>query len=265
MALSLSTHGGRVSSFELVLRSALVYTFPMITEIRSAIREVADTQKAALLGRFFKTGPGEYAEGDRFIGGTVPQLRKIVRVYRTCPLKEIEMLIESPIHEERFVALQLLVDQFDRADAPLRKKIFSFYIRHVRSVNNWDLVDGSAPHIVGSYLLDQDRSVLFTYARSTDLWKRRIAIIATFTFIRAGDLRDTLAIATILLHDEHDLIHKAVGWMLREAEKKDPRAIREFLNVHAAVMPRTMLRYAIERFPEAERQRYLRAKSKSCA
>lgn len=260
----LSIQHGRESFFNLVLTPLLVYTFAMLTEIRTEIRKAADTQKAALLGRFFKTGPGEYAEGDRFIGGTVPQLRRIVRMYRTCPLREIEVLIKSRVHEERFIALQLLVDQFGRGDSAQRKKIFACYIRNIRSVNNWDLVDGSAPHIIGAFLLESDRALLYEYAQSNDLWKRRIAIIATFTFIRAGDLRDTLAIATILLHDEHDLIHKAVGWMLREAEKKDPRAIRTFLDAHAATMPRTMLRYAIERFPERERLRYLHAKSIQC-
>ncbi len=241
------------------LASALkyAYTFSMITDIQTAIREVADTQKSALLGRFFKTGPGEYAEGDQFIGGTVPQLRAIVRTYRDCPLSEVDTLLASPIHEERFVALQLLVGQFARGDARVQKKIFDLYIRRIPFVNNWDLVDGSTPHIIGAYLLDKDRALLYTFARSRDLWRRRMAILSTFAFIRAGDLRDTLAIAEILLHDRHDLIHKAVGWMLREAEKRDPQAVRTFLIAHGAAMPRTMLRYAIERFPEEERQRYL--------
>jgi 3-methyladenine DNA glycosylase AlkD len=228
------------------------------SDIRRRLRAHADRSRVPVLERFFKTGPGEYAEGDRFIGVKVPGLREVCRACRGARLETIEPLLRSRIHEERLLALLLLVDAFKAADPAGRRRIYDFYLSHTAFINNWDLVDCSAPHIVGGWLAARDRAPLRRLARSRLLWDRRIAILATHHFIRRGEVNDTLAIATLLLGDAEDLIHKAAGWMLREAEKRDPQAVRAFLDAHGAVMPRTMLRYAIERFPEPERQRYLR-------
>ncbi len=225
--------------------------------VRRRLRELADPARVAPLQRFFKTGPGEYAEGDRFIGVTLPGLRRVCRECRGAGLDVTGPLLASPIHEERLIALLLLVDAFKRGDTAQRRRIYGVYLSNTPSINNWDLVDCTAPHIVGGWLLGRDRAPLRRLARSPLLWDRRIAILATLAFIKEGDVADTFEIAERLLADREDLIHKATGWMLREAEKKDPAAARAFLDAHAAAMPRTMLRYAIERFPEPERQRYL--------
>lgn len=217
----------------------------------------ADPEKAKHLQRFFKTGPGEYAEGDLFLGISVPVLRKIAKKNISFSLQQIRPLIKSSFHEERALALYILVLQFERAEPKAQKRIFDFYIKHRRFINNWDLVDVTAPQIVGSSLFEAKRDLLYKFSRSKGLWERRIAIISTFFFIRKGDFADTLRIARTLLNDPHDLIHKAVGWMLREMGKRDEALLEKFLKEHSAHMPRTMLRYAIERFPEKKRKRYL--------
>jgi len=229
----------------------------MSRALRARLRAAAEPDRVAVLQGFFKTGPGDYAEGDVFIGVRVPALRAICRECAGAPLTDIRSLLRSRIHEERLLALLLLVDAFEHADDAERRRVYRFYLDHTKFINNWDLVDASAPSIVGGYLQDRSRTPLRRLARSSNLWERRIAIVATQDFIRRRELRDTFAIADILLHDEHDLIHKAVGWMLREAGKRDGAALRRFLRARHQRMPRTMLRYAIERFPPTERRRYL--------
>ena len=211
-----------------------------------------------MLQGFFRTGPGQYGEGDVFIGVRVPEVRAVCRECRDAPLAAVLALLESRIHEERLLALLLLVHAFERGDDTTRRRIFDAYLAHTAFINNWDLVDLSAYAIVGGYLASRSRAPLARLARSHSLWERRIAIVSTFHFIRRGDLAETLRIADLLLNDPHDLIHKAVGWMLREAGKRDGAALRTFLDARHQRMPRTMLRYAIERFDEPERQRYLK-------
>jgi 3-methyladenine DNA glycosylase AlkD len=226
-------------------------------EIRKNIRKCADKEKAKLLQGFFKTGPGQYGEGDVFLGITVPVLRNLAKECRETSVADMMRLLQSSFHEERLFALFLLVAAYGRGDAAERKRIYALYIKNTRFINNWDLVDLSAPNIVGQHLLDKDRKPLYRFATSRDLWKKRIAILATSAFIRKNDFTDTLKISQLLLRDEHDLIHKAVGWMLREVGKRDLQAEERFLKQHYRIMPRTMLRYAIERFPERKRKKYL--------
>lgn len=226
-------------------------------QIQNKLRKLADKKKAKILQGFFKTGPGHYGEGDVFLGVTVPVLRKVAKECGATPLPDAVQLLRSAIHEERLFALMLLVHAYTNAHDSLKKKIYNLYLKNTRSINNWDLVDLSAPNIVGNYLMDKGREPLYALARSRGLWKKRIAILATFHFIKQNDFTDTLQISEILLNDDHDLIHKAVGWMLREVGKRDLKAEEKFLRQHYKKMPRTMLRYAIERFPEAKRQRYL--------
>lgn len=228
----------------------------MLDALKRRLRELANRERAAHSLRFFKTRPGQYGEGDRFLGLTVPEMRRVVREFRELPLAAADALLASPWHEERLVALLILVEQYRRTPAA-RSAIYRLYLGRTGRINNWDLVDASAAHVVGTHLETRSRKPLYRLARSTSLWERRIAIIATQHFIRRDDFADTLAIARLLLHDEHDLIHKATGWMLREVGKRDERALRGFLDEHAAKMPRTMLRYAIERFRPALRRRYL--------
>ncbi len=229
-----------------------------MADVKKRLGALGDAERAKHSKRFFKTGPGEYGEGDRFLGLTVPDLRRLARSCTDLALQDLRALLRSPVHEERLLALLVLVARFRKGGPPQQKRIYDFYMRHRRGVNNWDLVDGSAPHIVGAYLADKDRSILYQFARSRDLWERRIAILATYHFIRHDDFGDTLQIAEQLLADKEDLIQKAVGWMLREVGKRDGKAQKTFLKQHYRHMPRTMLRYAIERFPAAERQRYLK-------
>jgi len=228
------------------------------------VRALADPEDARFLQGFFKTGRGEYGEGDRFIGVRVPALRALARVLRGMPLSDTAELLRSPVHEERLLALIVLVEAYaradTRADARAQVAIFRLYLAHTRYINNWDLVDTSAPQIVGRHLEHRSRRILTRLARSSSLWERRIAIVSTFYFIRQDDHAEAIRIATMLLGDAHDLIHKATGWMLREAGKRDPGTLRAFLDRHAAVMPRTMLRYAIERLPTRIRLAYLRAR-----
>jgi 3-methyladenine DNA glycosylase AlkD len=225
--------------------------------MRAMLRRHAAPADVPILQRFFKTGPGEYGEGDRFIGVKVPVIRAVCRESRGATLKEVRTLLRSRIHEDRALALMLLVDAFTRGGEEQRRQIYEFYCAHTAFINNWDLVDASAAQIVGGWLRGRSKAPLTRLARSTSIWERRIAIIATFDGIRAGEFEETFRIADLLLDDDHDLIHKAVGWLLREVGKRDGAAERRFLASRYTRMPRTMLRYAIERFPEAERRSYL--------
>ena len=226
-------------------------------KISARMHRFSDPGKARFLQGFFKTGPGQYADGDVFLGVTVPQLRSLLREYKQLTPVDVLPLLKSPLHEERLFALLALVRCFEKGDRAARAEIYDIYLTKTRYINNWDLVDCSAPRIVGGFLLDQGRETLYGLARSTSLWERRIAIMATFTFIRNNQFEDTLQIARMLLDDREDLIQKAVGWMLREVGKRVLPAEEGFLKEHCRVMPRTMLRYAIEKFPKHERQRYL--------
>jgi 3-methyladenine DNA glycosylase AlkD len=228
-----------------------------VKQIQQRLRSFATKEKAAGLQRFFKTGPGQYGHGDRFIGVMVPQVRQVVKEFADAPLSEALKLLRSPIHEERLLALLLLVRQFEQGDDEARKRIYTRYLNSTKYINNWDLVDLSAPKIVGPFLESRSRKPLYRLVRSRSLWERRIAILATFHFIRQSDFTDALALAESLLDDDHDLMHKAVGWMLREVGKKDTTVLEGFLKKHHRRMPRTALRYAIERFPETKRKRYL--------
>lgn len=225
-----------------------------LADLRREVRRQASPAKARVLRRFFKTGPGEYGEGDVFLGLMVPASRALARRYRDLPLAAVRRLLRSRIHEERLIALLLLVDRFRRGDPAEQARIYDLYLRHTAHVNNWDLVDLSAEHIVGPHLAPRPRDPLDRLAGSRSVWERRIAVLATFHFIRRGEFADTLRIARRLLGDEHDLIHKAVGWMLREVGKRDRGVAARFLGRHARRMPRTMLRYAIERLPARERR-----------
>lgn len=224
-----------------------------MTGVQRALRKVATPKKAASSRWFFKTGKGEYGERDTFLGVTVPEQRAIAKKFRNIPTSQVFQLLESAFHEERLTALFILVDQFGRADDAGRADIFHSYLKHAKYVNNWDLVDSSAPHIVGTYLLHRPRTVLAKLVRSNNIWKRRIGILATQTFIRNGETTTTFVLAEVLLGDTHDLIHKAVGWMLREAGEKDEKALLSFIAKHRKRMPRTMLRYAIEKLSKTRR------------
>lgn len=230
----------------------------VIDKAISDLKRVADPKKAKLLACFFKTGKGQYGEGDVFIGVMVPAQRTIAKkYYRDITLAEIKKLLESPIHEHRLTALIMLTMKTRRSDPKTKRELFDFYLKNTKYINNWDLVDVTCVRVVGEYLLENDRSVLYRLAKSKNLWEKRIAIISTFAFIDHGQLEDSLAIAEILLHDEHDLIHKAVGWTLREVGKVDLKKEEEFLRKHYRTMPRTALRYAIEKFPGKLRDFYL--------
>lgn len=227
-------------------------------DIEQRVRSLGNPKMAAQAQRFFKTGPGEYGEGDVFVGVRVPTLRKLAGECRALPLAETEKLLHSEIHEARLVALVIWVLQAARADARTRAAIYKLYLANSDHVNNWDLVDVSAPHLVGAHLADRSRQPLYRLAKSQSLWQRRIGIVATHHMIRQRDYADTLAIAEILLADREDLIHKATGWMLREVGKRDLVLLDAFLAQHHRAMPRTMLRYAIERHSPAKRREYLK-------
>ncbi len=230
----------------------------MIQKIKRDLRALADPKKAAFFPRFFKTGKGEYGEGDRFLGVTVPKIRVIAKKYTTASFADIQKLLCDPFHEARLLGLVILTEQFRKADTTEQNKIVSFYKKNLAGVNNWDLVDLSAPQILGVHCVrTENDAMLRRCAQSKDLWKKRIGIVATLAFIRENKLNQTFEIATILLHHEHDLIHKAVGWMLREAGKRDPARLKRFLKKHHRTMPRTMLRYAIEKFDASTRLKYL--------
>lgn len=227
----------------------------MLNNLIKELESLADSKQAELLQRFFKTGKGQYGEGDVFLGIKVPIQRGVAKRYENLSLKEIQELLNSKIHEHRMVGLFILLDKYKSED---KRKIFEFYLKNSKRINNWDLVDLSAPNIPGNFLLDKDKTILYKLAKSNNLWEKRIAIISTFAFIRNNEFRHTFRISEILLNDEHDLIHKAVGWALREVGKKDVVKLENFLKKHYKKMPRTMLRYSIERFEEGKRKRYLR-------
>lgn len=233
-------------------------------KLRSELKSQADPERAQNLKRFFKTGVGEYGHGDVFIGLTVPQIRKTVSRYLGLPLNQVLNLLKSKIHEERFAALVILVAQYTKGDVELKSKIFRQYLKHAKWINNWDLVDTSTPQTVGDWCFSNKQpQILYRLAKSRDLWERRIGVLGTFTFIRNHDFQPVLRVAEMLLKDSHDLIHKAVGWMLREAYKRENDPVIDFLDAHADHMPRTMLRYAIERMPEPQRKAYLSHRQKS--
>ena len=228
-------------------------------QIMKRLRDLGDSEIAAHSQRFFKTGRGEYGEGDRFLGIRVPTIRKCVQEYRAISLEDTRELLKSPFHEARLLALLILVAKYSSANVSSEKKtIYRFYLSYTKFINNWDLVDCSAEHIVGAHLFCRDRKPIYRLARSRILWERRIGVMSTFHFIKREDFTDTLAIAEVLVHDQEDLIHKAVGWMLREVGKRNRNAEERFLAKHYKGMPRTMLRYAIEKLPETERLAYLR-------
>jgi len=229
-------------------------------EIEARLKKLGNKARAISSGRYFKTGPGQYGEGDIFLGLSAPQLRGLAKEYRDTTASDALRLLGSPFHEARVLALLILTHIYNKGDGAAKKEIYESYLANTRFINNWDLVDVSAPHIVGDYLTDKSRRPLYRLAKSASLWERRISIIATARFIKDWDFRDTFELSKILIRDDHDLIHKAVGWMLREVGKRDRASEEEFLIEHYQQMPRTMLRYAIERFPEPRRQMYLKGK-----
>jgi 3-methyladenine DNA glycosylase AlkD len=230
----------------------------MINQLKAELRKLGNPQKAKDSAWFFKTGKGQYGEGDVFLGIKVPEQRKIAKKYQALPLPHIQTLLSSKFHEYRLTALFILVLQYKKADAKGKKQIVDLYLKNTKQVNNWDLVDSSAHYILGHYLLDKDRKILYRLAKSKNLWEKRISIISTAAFINNNEFADTLKIAELLLNDDHDLIHKAVGWMLREVGNRNKAVEEKFLKKYYQKMPRTMLRYAIEKFPEAKRQSYLK-------
>lgn len=227
------------------------------TALERALRNAADPKRAISVAKFFKTGKGEYGEGDLFIGIPVPTLRKIAGKHLSLNFTDLKQLLASPIHEHRSVALEILVAQYERAGEAQRERIVAFYLRHTHRMNNWDLVDAAAPYILGRHLRSRSRKILHEFAASPNLWKRRIAIVATLALVRSGDIGETFRIAEKLLDDKHDLIHKAVGWALRESGKVSTGQLVAFLQQHYERLPRTTLRYAIERFPSAQRKKFL--------
>ena len=229
----------------------------MLNSLLSDLKNLASKEKAVILSRFFKTGKGQYGEGDVFLGIVVPNQRKVAEKYRNLSLKGVQKLLSSKIHEHRLTALFILIDRYKKGDKKTKRKIFDFYLKNTKNINNWDLIDLSAPNIVGDYLIKKEKKLLYRLARSKSLWERRIAILATYVFIKNYQYKDTLKIAKILLKDSHDLIHKAVGWMLREVGKRNLKAEESFLKKHYKGMPRTMLRYAIEKFDEKKKRFYM--------
>ena len=226
-------------------------------QVKAELENLSDPEHAMKLQGFFKTGKGEYGEGDIFLGVRVPDQRRIAKKYRNIPLPDVLELLRSEIHEHRLTTLFILTEQFNKGDEEARRRIVDLYLSNTAYVNNWDLVDSSAHKILGAWLVDKPKGVLYDLARSESLWERRISIISTFAFIKRGDLVDALALAGALVDDGHDLIHKASGWVLREVGKKDQSVLEEFLLEHFETMPRTMLRYAIERLPEERRRFYM--------
>lgn len=231
--------------------------------LKEELRKLANPERAKNSARYFKTGKGEYGEGDKFLGITVPEIRKLVKNYRELDFSDIDKLLHSQFHEERLLALLILVSQFEKGDQKTQEKIFAYYLANTKYINNWDLVDLTAPNIIGEYLRQQKDSgqtrmtdLLYKLAKSKNLWERRISIIAAFAFIRNNSFDEALKISEILLHDKHDLIHKAVGWMLREIGKRNQEVEKNFLDQYAKKMPRTMLRYSLEKFSAAEKKDY---------
>ncbi len=248
----------------------------MLTKLKQELQSLANPEQAEVLQRFFKTGEGEYGEGDIFLGIKVPVQRKIAKKYSGLNLYKLQELLDSKVHDHRSVALFILIDKYKKTDEENKGNIFNFYLENTRNINNWDLVDLSAPHIVGNFLLDKKKDILYELVQSENLWDKRIAIVSTYAFIKKEEFKETLAISELLLKDEHDLIHKAVGWMLREVGKAEENSstssaeassnernkpiLEGFLKEHYKKMPRTMLRYAIEKFDEVKRKKYLKGK-----
>ena len=229
-----------------------------LKQLKSELNKLPNKKQALILAGFFKAGPGEYGAGDVFLGIKVPVQRSVAKQYLDLSLPEIGKLLNSKIHEHRLIALLILLKRYGQAGESNKKKFVDFYLQNTKNINNWDLVDLSGHYILGDYLLDRPRQILYQLAKSKNLWERRIAIISTFAFIRKNEFSDTLKIAEILLRDEHDLIHKAVGWMLREVGKRDQAVLEKFLRRRRKIMPRVMLRYAIEKFGQQKRQAYLK-------
>ncbi len=231
----------------------------MLKEIKTDLQKLADSKKAEILSGFFKTGVGQYGEGDIFLGITVPDQRRVSKKYPNLNLDDIEKLLSSKIHEHRLTSLFLLIHRYQKSGNSEKKKIFNFYLKNTRNINNWDLVDLSAHQILGDYMIrnPEMRNILYKLADSENLWEKRVSIISTLAFIRKGKFEDTLKISEILLNDKHDLIQKAVGWMLREIGKRDQKTEERFLKKHYKTMPRTTLRYAIERFDASKRKFYM--------
>lgn len=233
----------------------------MFNKIRKDLNKLENPEKAEILARFFKTGKGEYGEGDIFLGLVSQKIKDIARkYYQKADFKDLQKLLDSKIHEYRMTALRTLVLKYEKGSKKEKKKIFNFYLKNTKNINNWDLIDLSAPNIVGDYLLNENKAVLYKLAKPKSIWEKRISILSTFRFIKENDFKDALRISKILLNDDHDLIHKAVGWMLREIGKRDQKIEEKFLKKYYKTMPRTMLRYAIERFEENKRQKYLKGK-----
>lgn len=230
----------------------------MLKDIKKEIKSHHNKERAEHSMSFFKTKKGQYGAGDIFYGLTVPQSRIIAKKYKDLELADVKNLLESKVHEERLIALLILISQFEKSSDPQKELLYKFLLQNIKNVNNWDLVDFAAPSLIGEHLLDKDKKILYTFAKSANLWEKRIAIVATLTFIRKGNLDDTLKISKILLGDKHDLIHKAVGWALRELGKKDQELLEDFLTKNIRNLPRTTLRYAIERFQEKKRQKFLK-------
>ena len=228
-------------------------------DVKQALDAAIKPGKKDVLQRFFKTGPGDYGEGDVFMGVMVPEQREIAKQYKTLPESEVQKLLESDVHEHRLSGLLILVYAYGAADEKKKKEIYDFYVKNTKRINNWDLVDVTAPNIVGEYLVNHkaERKILYALAKSKSLWEERIAIVSTFALIRQHEFVDTLALAEIYLDNKHDLMHKATGWMLREVGKRDESVLCAFLDKHKNDMPRTMLRYAIERLSESKKRKYM--------
>jgi 3-methyladenine DNA glycosylase AlkD len=231
---------------------------PGLNQLKTKLKKLANPKQAKILQGFFKTGRGEYGEGDIFLGIKVPIQRKVAREFKDLKIEDSQKLLNSNIHEERLIALFILVGQYVSGDEKQKKRIYYFYLKNTKNINNWDLVDLSAPNIAGDYLLNRDRKILYKLVRSKNLWAKRIAVLATFALIKNNDFTDTIKSSKILLKDKHDLIHKAVGWMLREIGKRDEKELEKFLGNLYKNMPRTMLRYAIEKLSEKKRKFYLK-------
>ncbi|MBS3153410.1 DNA alkylation repair protein [Candidatus Woesearchaeota archaeon] len=232
----------------------------MLSKLKYELKQIANPEKATILQKFFKTGKGEYGEGDIFLGVTVLEQRKIAKRYVDLDLKDIKELLSNKVHEYRLTGFLILIYKFEKADEKEKKGIVDFYLKNIKSANNWDLIDCVADKILGSYLINKDKEILYELAKTDNLWKKRIAIISTFEFIKNNQFEDTLKISEILLNDEHDLIHKAVGWMLREVGKRDIEIEEAFLKKYYKTMPRTMLRYAIEKFDGKKKEFYMNRK-----
>lgn len=229
-----------------------------LQQLKTELKKLADKKQAEILQRFFKTGPGEYGAGDIFLGIKVPAQRRVAREYKNLSLADIRFLLNNKIHEYRLTALLILLSQYKKASGRNQKKIVNFYLKNIRNINNWDLADLSAPNILGDYLLNKSRNILYKLAKSKNLWEKRISLISTLAFIRKEEFNDTLRLAEILLNDKHDLIHKAVGWMLREVGKRDRKILKIFLRKHYKAMPRVMLRYAIEKLNINEKRKFFK-------